>query len=81
MQILIPLFANVWYDNFKKEIKPMAKTKSEIKNSYAKRHYDDIRLQVPKGQKEIIKEYASRNGYTIGGLIKKIINDELSKEI
>lgn len=58
----------------------MAKTRSEINNAYAKKAYDDIRLQVPKGQKAIIKAHADSNGETLGGFIKRAINETMKKD-
>lgn len=58
----------------------MAKTRSEINNAYAKKAYDDIRLQVPKGQKEIIKSHALSNGETIGGFIKRAIKETMESD-
>lgn len=58
----------------------MAKTRSEINNAYAKKAYDDIRLQVPKGQKEIIKAHADSMGETIGGFIKRAIQAQMERD-
>ena len=58
----------------------MAKTRSEINNAYAKKAYDDIRLQVPKGQKVIIKAHADKNGETLGGFIKRAIKEAMERE-
>ena len=58
----------------------MAKTRSEINNAYAKQAYDDIRLQVPKGQKAVIKAHADKNGETIGGFIKRAINEAIAND-
>lgn len=58
----------------------MAKTRSQINNAYAKKAYDDIRLQVPKGQKEVIKEHATSKGETLGGFIKRAINETMQRE-
>ena len=58
----------------------MAKTRSEINNAYAKKAYDDIRLQVPKGQKEIIKAHADSMGETIGGFIKRAILAQMERD-
>lgn len=49
------------------------KTNSEIKNGYAKRNYDDVRLQVKKGQKEVIKEYAKSKGMSLNAYINSLI--------
>ena len=58
----------------------MAKTRSEIINAYAKKAYDDIRLQVPKGQKAIIKAHADSRGETLGGFIKRAINEQIERD-
>ncbi len=58
----------------------MAKTRSEINNAYAKKAYDDIRLQVPKGQKDIIKAHADARGETIGGFIKRAILAQMERD-
>lgn len=58
----------------------MAKTRSEINNAYAKKAYDDIRLQVPKGQKVIIKTHADKNGETLGGFIKRAIKETMERD-
>ena len=58
----------------------MAKTRAEINNAYAKKAYDDIRLQVPKGQKEMIKNHAYARGETIGGFIKRAINETMERD-
>lgn len=55
----------------------MAKTRSEINNAYAKKAYDDIRLQVPKGEKAVIKAHADEKGETLGGYIKKAIKQRM----
>ena len=58
----------------------MAKTRSEINNAYAKKAYDDIRLQVPKGQKAVIKAHADSMGETIGGFIKRAIKQTMDSD-
>ena len=58
----------------------MAKTRSEINNAYARKAYDDIRLQVPKGQKEIIKAHAAERNETIGGFIKRAITETMKHD-
>lgn len=56
----------------------MPKTKAEIKNAYAKKAYDDIRLQVKKGMKEEIKEHAKKKGYSsLQGYINSLIEADM----
>lgn len=56
----------------------VAKTNSEIKNAYAKRKYDDIRLQVKKGMKEKIKLHAQSRGFnSLQGYINHLIERDM----
>ena len=55
----------------------MAKTRAEIKNAYAKKAYDDLRIQVKKGNKAIIRQYAEDNGKTINGLVNELLEAEI----
>lgn len=61
--------------------RPKTKTNSQVKNDYAKKTYDDVRLQVKKGQKEIIKEHAKRfdNG-SINGFINRAIDETMARD-
>jgi predicted HicB family RNase H-like nuclease len=58
----------------------MAKTRSEINYAYAKKAYDDIRLQVKKGKKDIIKAHAAKNGESLNGYINRLIRESIGKE-
>ncbi len=57
----------------------MGKTSSQVKDKYNAKAYDDIRLRVTKGQKEIIQAYAEAHGETVNGLINRLINEELKR--
>lgn len=59
----------------------MSKTSSVSKNKYAKKAYDDIRLQVKKGQKELIKDYADKQGLSLQGFIKYLIKKETDIDV
>lgn len=56
--------------------KPKTKTNAQVKNDYAKKAYDDIRLQVKKGTKEAVRAHAEQQGTTIQGYIKKLIAED-----
>lgn len=58
--------------------RPKVKTNAQIKNDYAKKTYDDIRLQVKKGQKDVIRQHAERMGLSLNGYINKLINDDMN---
>lgn len=61
--------------------RPKTKTTAQIKNDYAKKAYDDIRLQVKKGQKEIIKAHAEAQGESINGFINRAIAETIERDI
>lgn len=58
----------------------MSKTSAAVKNRWNDKAYDRINLTVPKGQKEIIKNHAEKNGESVNGFIQRIINEALKKE-
>ena len=60
---------------------PRAKTKTnaQIKNDYAKKAYDDIRLQVKKGQKDIIRQRAESKGMSLNGYINALIEADMKQ--
>lgn len=52
--------------------------KSEYDNQYAKENYDRIIVQVKKGIKEQVKQYAIKNGYdSMNAYINKLIYDDM----
>lgn len=57
----------------------MPKTTAQIKNDYAKKAYDDIRLQVKKGMKEKIRAHAQEQGLSLQGYINKLIAEDMSR--
>lgn len=57
----------------------MTKTKAQIKNDYAKKAYDDIRLQVKKGQKDKIRAHAQMQGLSLQGYINKLIAEDMEQ--
>ena len=59
--------------------RPKTKTNAEIHNDYAKKAYDDIRLQVKKGQKEIIRAAAESAGMSLQGYINQAVKEKMEK--
>ncbi len=57
--------------------RPKTKTSAQIHNNYAKKAYDDIRLQVKKGCKEIIRSHAESMGLTLQGYIHYLIQNDM----
>ena len=55
----------------------MGKTSNAVKDRYNAKAYDDIRVRVPKGEKERIQAFAEANGETINGFINRLIQEAL----
>lgn len=57
----------------------MGKTSNASKDKYNAKAYDDIRLRVPKGQKEKIQTFAEANGETVNGFINRLISEAMGE--
>ena len=55
------------------EVIRMGKTSNAVKDRYNAKAYDDIRVRVPKGEKERIQAFAEANGETVNGFINRLI--------
>ena len=55
----------------------MGKTSNAVKDRYNAKAYDDIRLRVPKGEKEKIQAFAETQGETVNGFINRLIAEAM----
>jgi len=58
----------------------MGKTSSIVKDRYNAKTYDEIKVRVPKGQKEVIQVYAEAHGKSVNGFINEAIEEKMKKE-
>lgn len=75
--------AIAWYNKYiggEAMARPKTKTTAQIKNDYAKKAYDDVRLQVKKGKKEVIKAHAEARGESVNGFINRAIDNQISQD-
>ena len=54
---------------------------TKYKNSFAKEAYDQLRVNVKKGQREQIQEYAKSKGMSLNGYINKLIADDMGEAL
>lgn len=54
----------------------MPKTQAELKNAYAKKAYDDVRLQVKKGAKQLLQQAATDKGVKLQSYIKVALKEQ-----
>lgn len=59
----------------------MSKTSSAVKNRWNKKTYDDVRLRLYKGQKEIVKAYAENQGKSLNGYIAELIQKDMGDKL
>ena len=48
-------------------------------NQYNRENYDRYTVMLPKGTKQIYREFAESRGHTINGLINALLDAELKK--
>ncbi|MCI6581876.1 MAG: antitoxin [Oscillospiraceae bacterium] len=59
----------------------MPKAQTRASNKYNAKAYDRIALQVRKGQKEQIANYAASKGLSLNGYINKLIADDMGEDL
>lgn len=46
---------------------------------YMKKAYDDIKIRVPKGDREKYKAHAESKGKSLNGLVVELLNEDMNK--
>lgn len=59
---------------------PASKAQQKAVAKYMKNNYDEIKLRVPKGEKEKIKSHAESNGESINGFVKRSIDETMERD-
>lgn len=54
--------------------------KQESKNKYLREKVDTFVLRVPKGQKQIIQDFAKSKGMSLNSFVVSLIDDAISGE-
>ena len=58
----------------------MGKTSSTVKDRYNAKAYDEIKVRVGKGQKDIIKAHADSMGESVNGFISRAIENQMEQD-
>ncbi|MBS5933729.1 MAG: hypothetical protein KIC94_12750 [Clostridiales bacterium] len=53
---------------------PVSEAKKQANERYTKKTYDEIKIRVPKGQKEIIKDHAESMNESTNAFINRAID-------
>ncbi|MCM1008785.1 MAG: Arc family DNA-binding protein [Ruminococcus flavefaciens] len=57
----------------------VSKAQQKAVAKYMKSNYDELKVRVPKGKKEIIKFAAEQNGKSLNGFINEAIDEKINK--
>lgn len=59
---------------------PASKAQQRAVSKYMKENYDEIKVRVEKGQKEIIKAHAEKNGKSVNSFINEAITEKIERD-
>ena len=59
---------------------PASKAQQKAVSKYMKANYDEIKVRVPKGQKEAIQAHAATRGESVNGFINRVISEAIERE-
>ena len=58
----------------------MGKTSSAVKDRYNAKAYDEIKVRVPKGEKDVIQDHAARMGESVNAFINRAIDEAMERD-
>ena len=58
----------------------MGKTSSAVKDRYNAKTYDEIKVRVPKGEKDLIQAHAEAHGESTNGFINSAISETMERD-
>lgn len=58
----------------------VSKAQQKAVSKYMKENYDEIKVRVPKGQRDIIKSHAEIMGESINSFINRAISETIDNE-
>ena len=59
---------------------PASKAQQKAVSKYMKENYDEIKVRVSKGQKDIIKAHAESQGESVNGFISRAIENQMERD-
>ncbi len=60
----------------------MATSTSQLRatKKYIREKLDEIKLRVPKGQREVIQQHAARQGESVNGFITRAVKETMKRD-
>lgn len=59
---------------------PASKAQQKAVSKYMKENYDELKVRVPKGKKDIIKAHASEQGESLNGFVNRAIDETMERD-
>ena len=59
----------------------MGKKSTASKNAWCAKTYDQLRIVVRKGQKELIQAYVQEKGESLNGYINRLISEDMGERL
>ena len=56
---------------------PVSKAQQKAVSEYMKANYDEIKIRIPKGQKDAVQAYAQAKGESVNALIWNLLQDAM----
>ena len=58
----------------------MGRTSSAVKDRYNAKAYDEIKVRVPKGKKDIVQDHAARMKESVNAFINRAIDEAMVRD-
>ncbi len=58
----------------------VSKAQQKAVAKYMKNNYDELKVRVPKGRKDIIKAHAEKNGESVNGFVNRAIDETIQRD-
>lgn len=59
---------------------PASKAQQRAVGKYMKENYDEIKVRVPKGKKELIKAHSDARGESVNAFISRAVDEAMERD-
>ena len=58
----------------------VSKAQQRAVNKYEKNNYDEVKLRMPKGKKDVIQAHAAQQGESVNAYINRAIDEAMQRD-
>lgn len=59
---------------------PVSEAQKKASEKYVKNNYDEIKVRVPKGKKEMIQNHATQQNESTNAFINRAVNEAMERD-